>query len=134
MPQARLSPAIKRYQWRVGILSVVYVAALLGAETVLRRHNPGAAVGFVLAAIPALPIIGIFVALGRYLVEETDEYIRFRMVQQILIATALALSACTMWGFLEGWTWVPHLPLYYAAIAWFAGLGIGGIVLKVRDR
>jgi hypothetical protein len=134
MPQARLSPAIRRYQWRVGLLSVVYVGALFGAETVLRHQTPSPVLGFALAVIPALPIIGIFVALGRYLVEEADEYIRFRMVQQILIATALALSACTVWGFLEGWSWVPHLPLYYAAVAWFAGLGIGGLVLKVRDR
>jgi len=38
-----------------------------------------------LGLLPALPITGIFAALGRYLVEEPDEYVRLATVRQSLI-------------------------------------------------
>jgi hypothetical protein len=83
------------------------------------------------AILPALPIIGIFFAIGRYLVEERDEYIRMLMVRQTLWASSIALSAATIWGFLENFGLVGHADGYWVSICWFFGLGIGGIVNRV---
>jgi len=128
----RFNPAMKRYNWHVGWLSLLYAAFLLAAVYGFRHHlfsGPGA---YVAAVLPALPIIGIFGAMGRYLVEEQDEYLRMRMIRQILWATGLTLTTTTLWGFLED-AGLPHVRMFYVAVAWFAGLCIGGCIVNVRD-
>ena len=81
--------------------------------------------------LPALPIIGIFGAIGRYLIEEQDEYVRMLMVRQTLWASAFALSVATTWGFLDSFGLVGHAEGYWIAILWFLGLGLGGIYNKL---
>ena len=126
------SPAIKRYNRRVIALSLIYAALLFGAVYLFVHHLLSGPIAYVAAVLPALPIIGIFVVIGRYLVEESDEYLRDQFVRQALIATGFALSIATAWGFLENFDLVPHVYAYYAAILWFAGLGIGAGVNKLQ--
>lgn len=85
---------------------------------------------YVAAALPAFPIICVFALIGRYMVEERDEYLRMLLVRQSLIATAFALTVATVWGFLENFGLVPHVDSYFAAILWFAGLGLGSCANK----
>jgi hypothetical protein len=124
--------AVKRYNHRVLVLSILYVLLLLGAEWLLGRFRIAAAAVYAVALLPALPIVGIFVAIGRYLVEERDEYLRMLMVRQALIATGLTLAVATIWGFLESFGLVPHVEAYYIAVLWFFGLGVGAFVNRVR--
>jgi hypothetical protein len=125
------TPAWKRYNWRVVWLSLLYVAFLLPAVYGFKHQLVPTPLKYVVAVLPALPIIGIFFAIGRYLVEEQDEYVRMLMVRQTLWASGFALSAATIWGFLESFDLVGHVDGYYVAIAWFFGLGIGGMVNKL---
>lgn len=125
------TPAWKRYNWRVIWLSLAYAALLLPAVYGFKHGLIPDALKYVVAILPALPIIGIFVAIGRYLVEEQDEYVRMLMVRQTLWASGFALSVATIWGFLENFDLVGHADGYYVAIAWFFGLGLGGIVNKL---
>src|SRR4051812_23007976 len=96
------SPARRRYNAAVLLCSVGYAAALFGGEAYFANH-PGAhhAAAYLAALAPAIPIICIFVAIGRYLVDERDEYLRMLLVRQSLIASGFALSLATVWGFLE---------------------------------
>ena len=71
---------------------------------------------------------GIFAAIGRYLVEEQDEYVRMLMVRQTLWASGFALSVATVWGFLENFDLVGHVDAYYIAVLWFGGLGLGACI------
>ena len=89
---------------------------------------------YLAAVLPALPIIGIFGAIGRYLVEEQDEYVRMLMVRQTLWASGFALSVATVWGFLESFDLVGHVDAYYVAVLWFGGLGIGACINKLTAR
>ncbi|MGI8931984.1 MAG: hypothetical protein ACR2FK_06375, partial [Sphingomicrobium sp.] len=73
-------------------------------------------------------VLGVFWAVGRLLVEETDEYLRMLLVRQTLVATAFALSIATVWGFLEKAELVPHVDAFYIPVLWFAGLGVGSLV------
>ena len=129
------TPALRRYTRSVLMLSIAY-ALILFATVGFFRHHPGIAdaPAYVIAALPALPIIGIFAVIGRYLVDERDEYLRMLMVRQALIATGITLSAVTMWGFVEDAGLAPHIPAYHVAVLWFAGFGIGAIVNKVIER
>jgi hypothetical protein len=125
------TPAWKRYNWRVIWLSLLYVAFLLPAVYGFKHQLVAQPFVYLVAILPALPIVGIFAALGRYLVEEQDEYVRMLMVRQILWASGLTLSIATAWGFLDNFGLVGHADGYWLIAIWFAGLGIGGIVNKL---
>ena len=125
------TPAWKRYNWRVVWLSLLYAAFLLPAVYGFKHQLISGAVAWIVAVLPAIPIIGIFVAIGRYLAEEQDEYVRMLMVRQTLWASGFALSCATVWGFLDNFGLVGHADGYWMVIAWFFGLGLGGIVNKL---
>jgi hypothetical protein len=125
------TPAWKRYNWRVIKLSLAYAVFLLGAVYGFKHHLLNGVVAYIVAALPALPIIGIFFAMGRYLVEEQDEYVRMLMIRQALWASGFALSAATIWGFLESFDVVGHIDAYYIAVIWFGGLGVGSLINKL---
>jgi len=123
--------ALKRYNWRVIWLSLAYAAFLLAAIYTFKHHLLSGPAAIAVAALPALPIIGIFFAMGRYLLEEQDEYVRMLMVRQVLWASGFALSFATMWGFLESFDVVGRIDSYYIAVIWFGGLGIGSLINKL---
>lgn len=129
MPQ---SIAQSRYNKRVLLNSAGYAIALFGATAYFRNH-PGAhgPAAYLAAVVPGLLIVGILVAIGRYLVEETDEYLRVLTVRQTLVASALALSIATIWGFLESADLAPHFDAYWVAVVWFGGLGVGALVNRL---
>ena len=125
------SLAWKRYNVRVLWLSLAYAIFLLAAVYAFKHHLLGGPLAYVAAVLPALPIVGIFAAIGRYLVEEPDEYVRMLMVRQTLWASGFALSVATVWGFLENFGLVGHVEAYYISVLWFFGLAIGAIVNKL---
>ncbi|MBS0477861.1 MAG: hypothetical protein JSR79_00995 [Proteobacteria bacterium] len=125
------TPAGRRYSVRVIVLSLLYCALLLPAVYAFKHHLVSGALAWVAAILPALPIIGVFAAIGLYLVEEKDEYQRMLTVRQTLWASGIMLSLATVWGFLESFDMVSHIPAYYASVIWFGGLGIGGCVNKL---
>lgn len=126
-----LNPAIKRYNRRVIGLSLLYGAFILTAVYGFKHQLVHGPVAYVVAILPAIPIIGIFGAMGRYLVEEQDEYVRMLMVRQTLWASGFALSIATIWGFLESFDLVGHVDAWNIVIVWFLGLGIGSIMNKL---
>jgi len=101
--------AWRRYNWRVIWLSLLYAAFLILAVYGFKHQLLTGGVAYLVATLPAIPIIGIFAAIGRYLVEEKDEYVRMLMVRQTLWASGFALSAATVWGFLESFGLVGHV-------------------------
>ena len=123
--------ASKSYNWRVVWLSLFYAAFLIAAVYGFKHQLVSTGLKYVVALLPALPIVGIFAAIGRYLVEEQDEYVRMLMVRQTLWASGFALSLATVWGFLESFELVGHADGYYVVIAWFFGLAVGGGVNKL---
>lgn len=125
------SPALRRYNIRVIALSVFYAATLMAAVYGFNHHLVAGAVAWIAALLPALAIVGIFVAIGRYLLEEQDEYLRMLMVRQTIWASGFALSIATVWGFLESFELVRHVESFYVAVLWFAGLGLGAIADKL---
>ena len=125
------SEAWRRYNWRAIWLSLAYAIFLIAAVYGFKHQFIPGALKYVVAILPALPIIGLFVAMGRYLVEERDEYVRMLMVRQTLWASGFALSVATVWGFLEGFDLVGHADGYWIVVLWYFGLGIGGAANKL---
>jgi hypothetical protein len=125
------TPAWKRYNWRMIWLWLLYAALLLIAVYTFKHHLLGGPAAYLVAILPAIPIIGVFATVGRYLVEEQDEYLRMLMVRQTLWASGFALSIATIWGFLESFGLVGHIDAYYIAVVWFFGLGIGAVMNRL---
>jgi hypothetical protein len=122
------SPAIRRYTMRLAVLMTAYLVLLFIA---VRLFRSGADLGFAawpLAIAPALPVIGVFWAVTRLLIEEPDEYWRMLLVRQMLFATGFCLTVVTVWEFLQNFDLVPPgNGGFGAAFFWFMGLGIGAI-------
>ena len=125
------SRPFRTYNYRVILLSLLYALFLIGAVYAFKHHLLNGVAAYVAAILPALPIIGIFAAMGRYLVEEQDEYVRMLMVRQTLWASGFALSVATVWGFLENFDLVGHVDSYYIVILWFGGLGLGSCINRL---
>lgn len=121
------NPAQRRYVRRVAIAMAFYLVFLATALRFVGRGDVTGPLAYLLAVLPGLAIVGVFWAVGRLLVEETDEYLRMLLVRQSLVASAFALSIATVWGFLENVDLAPHVDAFYIAVLWFAGLGVGGV-------
>ena len=126
------SPAIRRYTIRLAILMSLYLITLFAAVRLFRADAISGPFAYVLAVVPALPIIGVFWAVMRLLVEEPDEYWRMLLVRQALFATGFCLTIMTIWEFLQNFDLVPPgNGGFGAAFFWFMGLGVGALYNKL---
>jgi hypothetical protein len=129
------SPAMQRYLRRLAGFMVVYVGLLFAVSSIFRLAPPTGVLAWVVAVLPALPILGVFWTIARLLAEETDEYMRQLLVRQSLFATAFCLSIMTVWEFLQNYEVVPAgNGGFGAAFFWFVGLGIGGAWNAITNR
>lgn len=129
---SKLPPYMRRYTVRLLLFMTSYVLILTGSLAVARNgseHAPYTLIG--LALISAFPVIGVFWAIFRLLVETDDEYQRLLFAKQTLLATALTLIIVTIWQFLEVYDVLPVGPQWMAAI-WFGMLGIAGPIVRLR--
>lgn len=123
-----LSVAMKRYMIRFSILMTLYVVCLLGSKMIFNAIQPEGPVAYALALAPALPILGVFWAVLRLLIEEPDEYIRMLFTRQCMIATGFCLTVLTVWQWLQNFDLVPPgNGGFGAAFFWFVGLGVGAL-------
>ena len=126
------SPAIRRYFIRLFVLVFLYLVSLFGAVLAFKAHAVSGVPAVLLAVLPALPVIGVFWAVMRYLVEEPDEFMRLLLVRQCLVATGFCLTVMTVWEFLQNFDIVPPgNGGFGAAFFWFIGLGFGGLYNKL---
>jgi hypothetical protein len=127
-----VSPAIIAYNRRMLIWSFSYMIALFTAISVFNQYSPTGPLLWIIALLPALPIVYFVWVLGRYLAEETDEYIRMKQISAGLFATGVLLMLATIWGFLEMFGVAPHVPSWAAIPVWAIGLGLGHFYNKLR--
>ncbi len=122
----KMNRAQKRYTRSIFLLMTGYVLILFGVIFYHKNYPLHGPLGYVAGLLPAFPIIGVFLVIGRYLIEESDEYLKLQLARQALVATGFSLSIATAWGFLENFDLVPHVYAYYITILWMFGLGVGG--------
>ncbi len=120
------------YNRRMLPLAAAYVVVMLGAIVMHERLQVSGPALYLVAVLPALPLIGVVWAMGRFLIEETDEYQRALAVRKMLMATGFLLVVATVWGFLEEFGLVPHLAAYWGFIVWCFGLGVGAAWTRFR--
>ncbi|WP_305097782.1 hypothetical protein [Croceibacterium aestuarii] len=130
----RAGTAIARYTKGIVASALLYVLGLGLAMTLDRRMELEGATAFLVALMPVLPILWMIYVVGRYLVEEPDEYLRYRAMVASLAGLGLVLAVGSFWGFLETFGLVVHVPGWWAVPIWAFGMGMGQLWLALRDR
>jgi len=124
--------AQRRYIKRVAIFSSLYLATFALMTFLDQEVELPFAVRVMIGVLPGLAVSGIFWAIGRLIVEEQDEFMRMLIIRQSLIASGLALTSASVWGFLEAADIAPHVDAYWFAIIWFFGLGVGAVFNRIQ--
>jgi hypothetical protein len=128
------NPAKRRYSARFRIVMTVYVVFLLLTVWVFKHYHPTGVAAYLLAVLPALPIVAMIVFGGLYLAEEKDEFVRNVTIQSLLWGIGGTLAITTVWGFLEDFANVPRLDLYLVfPLFWFL-VGASTPFVKRRYR
>ncbi|MGB5483847.1 MAG: hypothetical protein WBM93_05040 [Parasphingorhabdus sp.] len=119
--------ASSRYLKRMMLVTIVYIGGVFLAEFLFDRYTLSGVAAVGVALVPAAGALGFIWAIGRYLLEEEDEYVRMRETQKFLMATGFMMVIVTVYGFLEQYDLVPHVPAYYAFVIWCLGLGVAAL-------
>lgn len=131
---AFVSVAGRRYMGRFVPSMIGYVVALMAAVFLIERNMVVGWSLYAAALAPALFILGVIWAMGMYLAEETDEYIRMRLVRAMMVATGVTLAIASVWGFLEQFTDVSHVPAYYGFVIWCGSMGLAQLWFRLIGR
>jgi len=127
-----VTPAQRRHSRRVLLAGIAYAIILIPTVYLIRHGMVAGPWRMILAVLPALPLIGMFGSYAKYLSEETDEYIRTTVINQILAATTVAMVCAVVWGFLADLGGAPQIATYWIAIVWVAAQGASALFAKAR--
>jgi hypothetical protein len=128
------SKAGRRYIYRLFPMMLLYIFFLIFAKWAFHHSHPTGLVVYLLAALPALPLVGTLAVVGLYIVEESDEFERSIIVQSMLWGLGGALSLSTIWGFLEDFANAPHVSTFYVYIFFWIFMGISQPFIRMRYR
>ncbi len=123
--------AKRRYHLRMAVAMAIYIASLFVADWLIEDRGVTGIAAVMLASVPGLCVAAIFWILARLVIEESDEFLRLLYIRQIIIATGIALTGASVWGFLELYMLVPHIDAYWWPVIWCLGTGVGGIYNKL---
>jgi hypothetical protein len=127
----RMTPAARRYMLRVAIAMAIYLVSLFTAEYLIERVGVSRPLAFALALIPGVAVAGLFYAIGMFIVETKDEFMRMLLVRQQLIAAGFALSVACVWGFLEQYALVEHVKAFWIVVVWTFGQFVGMVSNRI---
>lgn len=128
------NPAARRYVVRFVATMVAYAVFLIFAAWSIRHYHPIGLLLYGIAALPAIPIIGVIAIIGFYLAEEKDEFQRWLLVQSLLWGLGAILSLTSVWGFLQMYAHVHPFQPFMAFPLFWVFQGIAAAVLKWRYR
>jgi hypothetical protein len=132
MPCKPRTKAERRYLYRLALTQLFYLIFLFIARwTIHHSHLTGPAV-YLLAILPALPVVASFGVVGLYVAEQTDEFERSITLQSMLWGLGIALSITTAWGFLEDCASVPHLSPVYTYLFFWIFMGLAQPLIRRR--
>jgi hypothetical protein len=129
-----MNTAKRRYIYRFWPMIITYVVAVIAVTWLFNNHPPQGPMKVLIAILPALPIVGVLWVTARYLIEETDEFVRLQQMIALLIATGLTLSFCAIWGFLEIYHVVEPIGVFNISWGYFAAMGVGNGIVKLIYR
>src|ERR1700724_1022388 len=129
-----MSKAGRGYIYRLAPTMLVYVLFLFIAQWTFHHHRPIGVFAYLLAVLPALPLVASLAVVGLYIAEESDEFERSIIVQSMLWGLGGALSVSTIWGSLEDFANAPHISTFYVFLFFWIFMGISQPFIRLRYR
>ena len=129
-----LSKAGRQYIYRLLPTMIVYIAFLFIAQWTFHHLHPTGLLVYLLAVLPALPLIGSLAIVGLYIAEESDEFERSILIQSMLWGFGGALSISTIWGFLGEFAKAPPVSAFYVYLFFWIFMGISQPFIRMRYR
>jgi len=129
-----VSKAGRRYLYRLFPTMFTYVAFLFFAKWTFRHLHPTGILVYLLAVLPALPLIGSLVVVGLYIAEESDEFERSIIVQSMLWGLGGSLAISTIWGSLEDFANAPHVSSFWVYFFFWIFMGLSQPLIRLRYR
>jgi len=134
MPQQKLTPAIRNYILRFFTAMTFYVLFLIGAVWAFPHYHLTGFFAYLVAILPAIPIVAVIGTVAMYMTEEQDEFQRALLVRALLWGIGLTLAVTTVWGFLEVFSLAPHLDLYLVFPLFCAVSGAANGIVRLNYR
>lgn len=134
MASASISRATRRYLFRLVPTMAVYVLFVFFSKWSFQHLHPTGSSVYLLALLPALPMVGSLAIVGLYIAEESDEFERFILVQSLLCGLGGALAVSTIWGVLEEFAQAPHHSAFYSYLFFWIFMAISGVFIRLRYR
>lgn len=122
--KGNLSSAMQRYNRRMIAGSLIYTIGLFVAVYGYKNWHPADFLLWGLGLLPSIGALAMVWAMARLLVEEDDEYLRMKLAQSALFGTGVLLVTATVWGFLEQFGLVPHVPAWVAIPVFAIAIGL----------
>jgi hypothetical protein len=126
--------AKKHYLRDARYIMASYAAVLVVVSWTMKRGHVHGAPAYIIAALPALLIVGLILRMGRYLSEETDEYQRMLTVRSILVGTAALLGTVVVEDFVRGFANAPALPPFVSFFVFMAATGFMQFLHWTQNR
>ena len=134
MPCIPTSKPRRRYLYRLIPTMVTYLALVFFAKWAFQHLHPSGLVVYLLAIIPALPLVGSLAVVGLYIAEESDEFERSVVIQAMLWGIGGALSLSTIWRSLEDFANAPHISTLFFYIFFWVFAAISQPIIRLRYR
>jgi peptidoglycan/LPS O-acetylase OafA/YrhL len=128
------SAAQKSYRRDVQIYLAAYIVLLLGSTWMVKHGGSKNFMLYFWSVLPALPVLGVLLRVGRYLREEKDEYVRSLTVQTILVGTGVLLAAMMVSDFLRAFANTGALPPFVGFLIFCGGMAATQLVQWVKNR
>jgi hypothetical protein len=128
------SAAMKVYQGGILKTMSVYVVVILGVTWFVKHHHPQGVAAYILAVLPAIPIVAMLAVMGIYLRDEKDEFLRWVTIQAMLWSIGVVLALTTVVGFLQNFAGMDAPPMFYVFVVYWLVFGVVNQVLLMRSR
>jgi hypothetical protein len=123
-----------RYLIRLVSASAFFVLFTYLTRWAFQHLHPTGLTVYLLALLPALPMVASLAVVGVYVAEEPDEFERSILVRSILWGLGGALVVGTVWGALEDFAQAPHRAAFYSYLLFWIVMAISGVVIRLRYR
>jgi hypothetical protein len=123
--------AERRYFWEFGLAITAYVV-ILAASVYSLNHGVTGFAKYVVAVVPAIPIVGVFIAVVRWL-QATDEFQRQIAITALALGGGATALIDVTYGFLENGG-LPRMPVWISYLIFMTIWGIATPILKRMSR
>ena len=134
MESLKGNQAMRRFKLRCYASAGLVVLFSVIAAASFRLLQLHGILAYLVAILPALPILWALVAVGQYLGEEKDEFQRSLHVEYLLWGIGGTLAVTTVWGYLEDFAQVRRLDLVYVYPIFWLFVAIAMPVVRRRYR